>query len=75
MIIRRFECPDVNVSRFAFGAKMTPSPAQALSAKADGKDVGHKPRPSSVAIREWMDTDQRVVESNRDFVGRIGFIF
>ena len=48
------------------------SPAEGRAAKPPDQKIGHQARVPPVAVWKWMNDDQPVMETQRDFIGWIG---
>ena len=74
MIVGCFQRIDVFLPHRARIPQIATAPGKARASETSRQDVGHKPRPAPIAVREWMNGDKRVVKANDDLVERKGLV-
>ena len=75
MIVGGAQGFDIAPPRRAGIAQTLPPPRKPLAPELHRQKIGHKAGVAAVAVRERVNLHQPVMETHRDLIGRIGFVF
>src|SRR3546814_3371735 len=74
MAIGYFKCGNISCSRFAGIDQANASPCKRCTSELDRQHVADHTRKTAIAVRERMDGNEPVAESDGYFLGWVGFM-
>src|SRR3546814_5827510 len=72
MAIGYFKCGNISCSRFAGIDQANASPCKRCTSELDRQHVADHTRKTAIAVRERMDGNEPVAESDGNFIGWVG---
>ena len=75
MVVGGLQGGDVGTTQFAGALQIRASPRKAISTETHDEEIRHQSGMTSIAVRKGVNLHEPVMETYRDFVGRIGSVF
>src|SRR6185312_14408389 len=74
VLIGGLERGDVGGANLSCRPQIAFAPGEGFASQSSNEKVRHEARPPTISVREWMDINQGMMETHREFIRRVDFV-